>query len=59
MPWKILVTAPYMLPVIDQFADIFAAHHIETVCAEVRERLEEEDTSFHLTATDGRLEWTE
>jgi phosphoglycerate dehydrogenase-like enzyme len=41
--WKILVTAPYMLPVIDQFADIFAAHHIETVCAEVRERLEEEE----------------
>ena len=43
MTWKILVTAPYMLPVIDRFTEFFAEHHIETVCAEVRERLEEEE----------------
>ena len=41
MVWKILVTAPYMLPVIDRFGEFFAKHGIETVCAEVRERLEE------------------
>lgn len=41
MTWKVLVTAPYMLPVLDRFADFFAENDIEVVRADVKERLEE------------------
>lgn len=43
MNWKVLVTAPYMLPVLDRFADFFAEHGIEAITADVNERMEEED----------------
>ena len=43
MRWKVLISAPYMLPVADQFADFFAEHGIEYVKADVQERLEEHD----------------
>ena len=43
MNWKVLVTAPYMLPVLDRFADFFTEHGIETITADVNERMEEED----------------
>lgn len=43
MKFKVLVTAPYMLPVIDEFAGFFAENDIEVVRADVRERLEESD----------------
>lgn len=43
MTYKVLVTAPYMLPVVDRFADFFAEHDIEAVSADVEERMEEED----------------
>ena len=41
--WRVLVTAPYILPVIDKFAGRFAANDAEFVKAEVDERLEEND----------------
>ena len=43
MTWKVLVTAPYMLPVLDDFAEFFAENGIEAIAAEVDERMEEED----------------
>lgn len=43
MTWKVLVTAPYMLPIVDQFADFFAEHDIEYTKADVDERMEESD----------------
>ncbi|MCH8238094.1 MAG: dihydrofolate reductase, partial [Proteobacteria bacterium] len=43
MIWKVLVTAPYILPVLDDFADFFAANGIEAIAADVNERMEEED----------------
>ena len=39
----VLFTAPYMIPVIDRFQDLFAAHHLELIVPEVQERLEEAD----------------
>lgn len=42
MPYKVLVTAPYMLPVLDRFGDFFADNDIAVVAADVEERLEEE-----------------
>ncbi|CCQ75503.1 NAD(P)-dependent oxidoreductase [Magnetospira sp. QH-2] len=43
MTWKVLVTAPYMLPIVDDFADFFAENDMEYVKADVQERMEEED----------------
>jgi phosphoglycerate dehydrogenase-like enzyme len=43
MTWKVLVTAPYILPVLDDFADFFAENGIEAIPADVNERMEEED----------------
>lgn len=43
MSWKVLVTAPYMQPVIDRFQSIFAENDIELVMPPVNERLEEAD----------------
>jgi D-3-phosphoglycerate dehydrogenase / 2-oxoglutarate reductase len=43
MRWKVLVTAPYMLPIIEKFDDFFAEHDIEYFKADVEERLEEAD----------------
>lgn len=41
MTWKVLVTATYIIPEIDRFADFFSRHDIEVVIATVDERLEE------------------
>jgi len=43
MTWKVLVTAPYILPVLDDFADFFTKNDIEAIAADVDERMEEED----------------
>lgn len=43
MPWKVLITAPYLLPVMDRFRPWFAANGIEPVVADVNERMEETD----------------
>ncbi len=43
MAWKVLVTAPYILPVLDDFADFFAENAIEIIPADVNERMEEKD----------------
>ncbi len=43
MKWRILVSAPYMLPVLDGYRDTFMAHGAEIVVPEVHERLSEEE----------------
>ena len=43
MTWKVLVTAPYMLPVLDDFADFFKDNDIEAIPTDVDERMEEGD----------------
>lgn len=41
--WRVLITAPYMLPIIDDYANVFAQNDTEYVKADVEERLEEAD----------------
>lgn len=41
--WRALVSAPYMLPVLDKYRGQLEQHGIEVVVAPVRERLEEEE----------------
>lgn len=41
MKWKVLISAPYLLPSLDRFRSWFDEHGMETIVPPVRERLEE------------------
>lgn len=43
MKWRILVSAPYLQPVIDEYRQLFDAHHAEIVLPKVNERLSEDE----------------
>lgn len=43
MSWRVLITAPYMLPIVERFTGFFAQHEITPIKADVRERMEEAD----------------
>ena len=43
MKWRILVSAPYLQPFINQFRSVFEAHNAEIILPEVHERLSEEE----------------
>lgn len=53
MKRKVLVSAPYMIPVINRFTDYFAEHNIEIVVANVEERMEEADLLAVISDIDG------
>ncbi len=53
MAWRVLVSAPYMQPVVDQFRPIFEEHDVELVIPEVNERLSEGELSELITDIDG------
>lgn len=41
MRWKVLISAPYMQPVIDRFRGIFADEQVQIIVPPVQERMEE------------------
>jgi len=43
MNWKVLISAPYLQPVIDRFRPVFAKKNIELVIPPVKERMSEEE----------------
>lgn len=43
MRWKVLISAPYMQPVIERFRPVLAAQGVEIIVPQVRERLEAAD----------------
>ncbi|MBI2953564.1 MAG: phosphoglycerate dehydrogenase [Chloroflexi bacterium] len=53
MTWRVLISAPYMQPVVDRFANVFAEHDIEAVVPPVKERLSEEELLTWITDIDG------
>jgi D-3-phosphoglycerate dehydrogenase len=53
--WKILVTAPYLQPVIKNYEAVFASHHIEVVVPPVKERMSEEELLKYIEDADGIL----
>jgi phosphoglycerate dehydrogenase-like enzyme len=55
MAWRVLVSAPYFLPVFDRFGDYFAQHGIEPIRAKVNERLEEADLLPLVSDIDGTI----
>ncbi len=55
MKWKVLVSAPYMQPVLDRFDDFFRQNWIEIVVPPVDERLEEDDLLPWVSDIDGAI----
>lgn len=53
MRWKVLISAPYMQPVIDRFLSFFEEHGIELVLPPVRERLSESELLNIVAEIDG------
>jgi len=55
MKYKVLFTAPYMIPVVDRFKPIFDKHDIELIVPTVRERMEEADLLLYAGQFDGAI----
>lgn len=55
MKWKVMMSAPYMIPEIDRFMPWFEEHDIEVVVPEVLERLEESDLLPIIGEFDGAI----
>lgn len=55
MTFRVLVSAPYLLPEIDRFRSVFSRQDIEIVLAEVRERLSEDALLVHVADIDGAI----
>lgn len=55
MTYKVLLTAPYMIPVIDRFRPVFQKYDIELIIPDVRERMEEADLLQYAGQFDGAI----
>ena len=55
MKRRVLVSAPYLQPVIEQFRTIFEQEGIELIIPQVNERLEEEELLAYITDIDGAI----
>ena len=53
MRWKVLLSAPYMQPVVDRFRPVFDDHGIEIILPPVNERLSEEELLQWVGDVDG------
>lgn len=53
MKWRVLITAPYMLPVVEEFRPRLLAEGVEIVTARVCERLSEEELLPLVATIDG------
>lgn len=53
MKWKVMVSAPYMIPEIDRFRSWFQEHDMEIYIPEVKERMEEEELLKIIDQYDG------
>ncbi len=53
MGLRVLISAPYMLPVIERFQSIFDELGVEVVLVEVEERLSEDELLAYAGSIDG------
>src|SRR5512139_486502 len=51
----ILFTAPYMIPVLEQFRQVFERYHLELIVPQVQERLEETQLLAYAGQYDGAI----
>lgn len=43
MKWKVLITAPYFIPVVERYKDVFNSNNIEIIVQNVKERMSEQE----------------
>jgi len=55
MKYRVLLTAPYMIPVVERFKPVFDKHDIELVLPIVQERMEEADLLKYAGEFDGTI----
>lgn len=53
MKWKVMISAPYMRPVVDRFRKVFLEHDIELLIPPVNERMEEGELLEWIKDVDG------
>lgn len=53
MKYKVLISAPYLIPFIERFRPFFVENDIEIIVPDVEERLEEEDLLKYIDDLDG------
>lgn len=53
MKWKVMISAPYMQPVIDEYRHVFEANNIELFIPPVQERLSEQELLGYIGDIDG------
>jgi D-3-phosphoglycerate dehydrogenase / 2-oxoglutarate reductase len=53
MRWRVLISAPYFLPVVEEFRSRLEAEGVEIICAPVRERLSEDELLPLIETVDG------
>jgi D-3-phosphoglycerate dehydrogenase len=55
MKYVVLLTAPYMIPIVDRFRPVFDQYSIELIIPEVHERMEEADLLKYAGQFDGAI----
>jgi D-3-phosphoglycerate dehydrogenase len=55
MKYTVLITAPYMIPVMDRFKPVFDKYGIEPIIPDVQERMEEADLLKYAGEFDGAI----
>jgi hypothetical protein len=55
MKYKVLFTAPYMIPFVDRFKPVFDKYDIDLIVPEVHERMEEADLLTYAGQFDGAI----
>src|SRR5262245_49388685 len=55
MTWRVMISAPYMLPVLEEFGSRLEAEGLELVTTQVRERLSEDELLPIVGTIDGAI----
>lgn len=55
MTWKVLVSAPYLLPDLDRYMPMLEENGVEAIRADVRERMDEEELLAVVNDIDGAI----
>jgi D-3-phosphoglycerate dehydrogenase / 2-oxoglutarate reductase len=55
MTYTVLLTAPYMMPVVERFRPVFEKHEINLIIPDVHERMEESDLLNYAGQFDGAI----
>jgi len=55
MTYKVLFTAPYMIPFVDRFKSVFNKYNLELIVPDVQERMEEADLLKYAGQFDGAI----